>query len=810
MKPLAITVLCASFLCLTTPAGAEANPSGDTDFFLSAKPIWPENLDTAMNLFCGFRAAFPCPENGEAELRITGSSIYRIFLNGQFLGHGPARAGHGFYRVDRWPLAGKLKPKGNLLAIEAAGYNVNSFYVLDQPSFIQAEVLSGGKVMASTAGRGRPFQACLIPEKLTKVQRYSFQRTFVEYYRLTPAWADWRHQADASFQAVPCSVLPGKALLPRRVAYPRFACVQPAACVSRGKLKTGIKPARPWRDRALVNISPQFKGFPEKELAVVPSNIMQTIQSTDREAIGRPYIPGKKIALPGDTFQIFDLGTNLTGFIGLTVSCQKPTRFFVSFDEILKDEDVDFKRLSCTNVVCYELAPGDYSLETFEPYTLRYLKLHSLDNPCTVRGIYLREFVAGDADRATFAASDPNLNAIFEAARETYKQNTLDIFMDCPSRERAGWLCDSFFTARVAFDLCGNTTVEKNFFENYCLPPVFKFLPAGMLPMCYPADQYNGNFIPNWAMWFVVQLEEYHQRSGDRQLVKALEPRVMALFKYFEKFLNTDGLLEKLEKWVFVEWSAANKFVQDVNYPTNMLYTAALEAAARMYRRPELAAQARKMRKAILKQSYDGEYFVDNGMRKNGTLQVTRNRTEVCQYFAFYFDFASPETHGPLWTRLRDAFGPLRDAKAVHPEIHKANALIGNYLRIELLSRYGRVKAIKKELSDFYTQMAQLTGTLWENVGTYASCNHGFASHVAHSLYRDILGIYKVAPTSRQLILRFCENGLPWCRGTLMTPDGPVSLSRRDGPDAIQYRVKLPAGYTVQIINRTEKKLVRQ
>ena len=27
--------------------------------------------------------------------------------------------------------------------------------------------------------------------------------------------------------------------------------------------------------------------------------------------------------------------------------------------------------------------------------------------------------------------------------------------------------------------------------------------------------------------------------------------------------------------------------------------------------------------------------------------------------------------------------------------------------------------------------MAQKTGTLWENDGDYASCNHGFASHVA-------------------------------------------------------------------------------
>ena len=29
-----------------------------------------------------------------------------------------------------------------------------------------------------------------------------------------------------------------------------------------------------------------------------------------------------------------------------------------------------------------------------------------------------------------------------------------------------------------------------------------------MLPMCYPSDHNDGVFIPNWAMWFVVQLKD--------------------------------------------------------------------------------------------------------------------------------------------------------------------------------------------------------------------------------------------------------------------------------------------------------------
>ena len=51
--------------------------------------------------------------------------------------------------------------------------------------------------------------------------------------------------------------------------------------------------------------------------------------------------------------------------------------------------------------------------------------------------------------------------------------------------------------------------------------------------------------------------------------------------EFFQQYENEDGLLEKLPSWVFVEWSAANSFVQPLNYPSNMLYSGTLAAAGR-------------------------------------------------------------------------------------------------------------------------------------------------------------------------------------------------------------------------------------
>jgi alpha-L-rhamnosidase len=787
-------------------SGVQSHPS-----FQTGKPVWPAGHETERNLTVAFRADFKSPAGKKVLLRATGSTVYRIFLNGEFIGYGPARGPHGWYRVDEIDLTAKLKPGTNMVAFEVAGYNVNSYYLLDQPSFVQAEVVAGEKVLASTSGDGQPFEAALLTDRVQKVQRYSFQRPFSEVYRIAPGYDGWRREPARPLATVKCAVQPVKALLPRRVPYSEFAIREPRQLVATGELKTGLKVEKPWKDRSLTGISPQLGGFPEKELATIPSLELQTVASVNARLANQPYVATEPLPVKAGTFQIVDFGVNLTGFLGARIHCQSKTRLFLTFDEILSNGDVDFKRLGCVNIVGYELEPGAYDVETFEPYTLRYLKLLALEGDCEISGLRLREYVSPIPADVRFSAGDERLNQLFAAGVETFRQNVVDVFMDCPSRERAGWLCDSFFTARVAKDLTGVTLVEQNLFENYRLPDKFAHLPDGMLPMCYPADHNNGVFIPNWAMWFVVELEEYLARGGDRETVKALEPRLMKLLEYFKPLRNEDGLLEKLQSWVFVEWSKANSFVQDVNYPSNMLFAEVLAAMGRMYGRPDLLAEGEKIRAVIRQQSFDGEFFVDNALRKDGKIEVTRNRSEVCQYFAFFFHVATPETHPQLWETLVGGFGPQRKQTKAFAQVHPANAFIGNVLRLELLSRAGLSQQLLDESLAYQLYMAERTGTLWENDRAHASCNHGFASHGGvRVLYRDVLGLASIDTVNKTVQVRFTDLKLDRCEGSLPTPDGKVELRWRNSGGELRYQIDVPSNYAVKVDNRSKLELVKE
>jgi alpha-L-rhamnosidase len=225
---------------------------------------------------------------------------------------------------------------------------------------------------------------------------------------------------------------------------------------------------------------------------------------------------------------------------------------------------------------------------------------------------------------------------------------------------------------------------------------------------------------------------------------------------------------------------------------------------------PELIAKAERIRETIRNQSFDGQFFVDNAIRTNGQLQVTRNRSEVCQYFAMFFDVASPESHPELWTRLREQFGPDRKETKAFPEVHLANSFIGNMLRMELLSRAGHSQQILDESIAYLLYMAERTGTLWEHTGAQASCNHGFASHIVHTLYRDVLGVYRIDSTDKMVALRFGDLQLERCQGRIPTPDGPVELRWHKRPGAILYRVTVPEGYAVRIENLSGRELIAE
>ena len=146
--------------------------------FEKALPVWKMGKEKELNTRCSFFVKFKGIPN--AFLRITGCSVYKIYLNGKMLAFGTARAAHNCFRVDELPLNDLLDQ--NSLFIETVGYNTKNFVYPLHSAFLQAEVVANGKPIVWT---GKHFKVREYNERVQKVCRFSYQRAFLETYNFS-------------------------------------------------------------------------------------------------------------------------------------------------------------------------------------------------------------------------------------------------------------------------------------------------------------------------------------------------------------------------------------------------------------------------------------------------------------------------------------------------------------------------------------------------------------------------------------------------------------------------------------------------
>ena len=617
--------------------------------------------------------------NGEADrLEICAVDNYQIFFDGKFVSYGPERTAAGYSRKK------VLSCKGvSFLEIKVIAHGVHVYMCDYQLPFFGAELYMGDKLVKSSGD----FSCRVDLLRDDKVCRYSCQRGFIEKQTL----------ADARYAELETYVVDAPVILG---GIGDTASYQTVAFEKLGE--------KPFEGFDMVS-NPWWEG---QERWSVPE---------ENYSVARDFLA----PMEGYKEILFALNGVKTGFVAVDVESGEEGDFYIVFDEIMNDGKWDFRRSACNDLFVYQYEKGSHSHLSAEPYTMKYIKVLCKGDVKVSPSMVLYENSCIDYQ---VTESNEKLAAIIEAAKNTFAQNAVDLFTDCAGRERAGWLCDSYFTAKAERLFTGENKIEKNFLENFILAETEE-LPKGMLPMCYPSQHADNRFIPNWAMWFVVELKDYFVRTGDATLIQRAKDKVYGVVDYFKDFENRHGLLDNLDSWIFVEWSVANTkdYVKGVNFPSNMLYSAMLKCAGELYGDDTLLARAEHVKQQVLKYSFNGQLFVDNAETVDGEIVPYADHiSETCQYYALFFHIMEDETFGAF---IKENFGPNR--REGFEYVGKSNAFIGNYLRLFWLLEQKEYDMVLNESVEYFYEMSKKTNTLWEHDLPKASCNHGFASVIA-------------------------------------------------------------------------------
>lgn len=682
------------------------------------KAIWAD-YGIKMNTTVAFTLDLKDKKN--AKITLAGASLYRLYADGKFIFFGPQRAAKGYAREISFDINARH------ITVEVESIYIETFWVIKQEPFFACEVTtdSGEKYTSDD------FTCYLLNDRVTKVQKYSYQRGFAESYRIEKDRQDL-YNGISIYPRLKTKAVILPSILPSYVDVPTYDEIKPACQIENGTAVVSDE-IPVWRDRAHTMAGNELGGYKieewEDSVSDIPSRFVYHKNTTD-----------------GDyKYRLYDYGRAITGFTQLKIKASKRGTVYVLGCEILTTDEysesyVKFYHDATSNVFKWEIKePGEYLVSTFEPYAYRYACVVYTEGIKASPSVVLLE--NPNVNRFKFKCQDKLAEKIMESARATLAQNAVDLLTDCPSRERAGWLSDSYFSSVAEKLFTGENQAENAFLDNYQRAEA-EGLPKGVIPMCYPANVLEGTFIPNWTLWYIMEIAKYARQYGKNETVQGALKNVRGILDYFATCENELGLLEDLKSWVFVEWSIANHSSRTagVNVPSNITYAKCLLEASWLLDDENLKNKAIRIQKTIKEIAFDGEFFVDNLIRnERGELVKTDHYTEVCQYYAFWFECITKEEYPELYKELMCNLGTNRKPSYL-PKMGEPNVMYGIYMRIDLLMREGKREEVYKECIALFKKMAETTGTLWEHNSTGASCIHGFAAYAARWLVYALTG----------------------------------------------------------------------
>lgn len=693
--------------------------------------VWAEGQKNQMNRAFAFVLDLGKKQMGE--ICLSAASCYKVIADGKLMGFGPNRTAHGYARAAVYPF------NAQYITVEVQSHFVPNFcWVKREPFFACVLKTESGKEYFA-----EDFNCFALSDRVQKVRRYSFQRGFCEtYINEKDRTALYFCKPQNAFPHVKTEKAELPHLLPSETLNPALSEIFAEKVIDSGYCKTSPEIAV-YVDRTETLIGTVIEGFKRGEW-----------QDFSTDEISRiTYLSGAK---SGDyAYETLDFSRIVTGIVEVEIIAGNAGEVFFAFDEILSDEKLKTIkpfRGDTANVFKWTVKKaGVYNLSAFEPYAFRYANV--ITSAGVKANVKVRAYENPEAGKMLFECDDKKIEQIMEAARHTFAHNAVDLLTDCPSRERAGWLSDSFFSSVAERVFTGDNKVERAFLQNYILADKSGH-PKGMIPRCYPADYYEvDGFIPNWSLWYILEIYKYFTQYGYDETVEKSRANVEGILNYFVDFENEFGVLEDLKGWIFVEWSAANNsdHINGINVPSNACYYASLLAAAKVYGIKGLKEKAEKVKDYLLKNAYVDGFFVDNLIRnEKGDIIPTENYTETCQYYMFFFKCADKHTHKELFDKMLNEYGKSDSSASggnpVKKQLTPSNMIYGVYMRLELLMREQKRVELLNECVRYFYDMTQKTGTLWENNTASASCDHGFASYVSRFIIYALFGFDVLYP----------------------------------------------------------------
>ncbi|MBI3944468.1 MAG: hypothetical protein HY321_00965 [Armatimonadetes bacterium] len=741
-----------------------------------------------------------------AELRVSASGRYVLWINGAFVASGPARCYPEHQLYDRIDIRGYLRAGANHFAALVQPPTGNPAYsIVTRCGFALDAALRWGE-RELCFGTDESWLARSAEWYAGTGLLTSLPTSFQEHADGTREPADWR------------------------TAEPEAPAWQPAFRI--GPVGATPLAAPPWRglqERPIpllreLPVSPPlvWQGRAGREMPAVEENLSLSFnqEAVVGERVALPFAAPEWLESDRDrSVFTFDLGRTRLVRPGLEVAALSGSvRFEMYYDLGLRERPRTLRGFGSRGegfADSFRTGPsGARAWEALAPRGCRFVTVKVAGEGEARFALKCRTVDYPFPEGARFSCSDPLLERIWQTSADTLRSSANDVFVDTCSRENVLWTFDACVQGPAAFYTFGDLALWRR-----CLALVGQGVDEDGIPRAVVPSDFSNHVLVDQTLEWVASCRHYHLASGDAGLLEEVAAPLLRLLRLCELHMTPEDLFVPPDYgWHWVDWSGFDR--RPYSLPVNgMLLRAAQCAAAiggalghaalaetgeRVARRlgaaiprffdeeggcfrtriaPEIPSVMERRPVAIAPlEKYNQEAAAGrlpgHDLHSNALACLTGSGTERMRRGAARFLAENVDAYrfGPGWT-----------ATILAP-----------------LFEHGRGDAAAGAIRRKYGQALDSGAPTWPEGFGAAEFNtaHGWGASVNTLIAERIAGIRPAAPGWREVAFAPHPAGLPAFSYALTMPRGEVRVER-DGGDAALFvpdgiRVHLPDGSRVE------------
>lgn len=387
-------------------------------------------------------------------------------------------------------------------------------------------------------------------------------------------------------------------------------------------------------------------------------------------------------------------------------------------------------------------------------------------------------------EKARFTPELPWVGEMWKMNWRVARLCAWETYFDTPYYEQLQYAGDTRIQALISLYMSGDDRLVRQAITHYDLSRI----PEGLTGSRYPSSLTQ--IIPPFSLIWVAMVHDYWMHRDDLAFVRNLLPGIRAVLGYYERSLDSSGMVGPMPFWNFADWSPDWRRGVPPGGDTGGSTLITLQLVYALQRSAELEAAlgqpaeaarqralAERIQATIRARGWDAArgLFLDapgapSFSQQTNTLAVLTDTAPAA------------EQHGLMERVLADK------------SLTQASYYFGFYVR-EAMRHAGLGDRYMELLAPWQEMLRLGLTTTPENPEPTRSDSHAWSAHPNYGLLATVLGVRPLTPGFHSVLIAPHPGSLQTASGSVPHPLGEIVVQfTRNGATGLKLKVTLPPG----------------